>query len=369
MASEVVDLINSPGIIRDFPVHRLTKNAFSDGKNAKFTEDGAQPTAGDRAVLSETNLVPNWIAAFPPITNPNWIYGTDSELWVIDGDEHTEITRTSSNYNGIATERWNSCFLNGVGLFNNTIDIPQVWTEFDRTVPLIDLPNWDATRRCKSLRSFKNFLIALDMTDSGVRRPYRIVWSHPAAPGEYPISWDTEDPTKDSREIDLAETGDHLVDSLPLGNLNIVYKETSTWGMQYIGAPFYFRFYNILPTQGLLVRDCVVAMPKGHVVCTQDDIILHEGVAQQSVSILDTKIRKWLFSSIDPDNFRNCFMFADNFKDEVWFCFPEVGNIYATKAIIWDWSSNSLGIRDLNNVPFIAVGPVGDSLVQDVEWG
>lgn len=369
MTMKGIDVLESPGIVRDRPPHRMKDSAFSDGSNVKFGQDGAEALAGDLATFSAAAITPLWIGTFPPITNPKWVYADLAQVFALEGTTHTEITRVSGVYSGLAQERWQSAVLNGVGILNNTVDLPQAWTDFSPTTPLVDLPNWTATRRAKSIRAYKNFLVALNMTDSGVERPYRVLWSDSAAPGTLPGSWDSTDPATDSREFDLAETSDHLVDSLPLGDVNIIYKEDSTWGMGYIGPPFYFRFWKILSKQGLLHRDCAASTPVGHIVVTQNDVILHNGQMENSVSVINSSMRKWLFQNIDPNNFRNCFLFPNVRNNEVWFCFPEVGETYATQALIWNWQEKSIGVRNLSPTPFVSVGPIGESTLEDLEWG
>jgi len=370
MAIKTIDVLDSPGIVKDLPAHRLKDGAFTDGGNVAFGAEGAGVLSGDLTTFSAAPITPLWISAFPPLSLPIWAYGDLANVYAYDGSSHTDITRTASNYSGLASERWQATVFNGVGILNNAINVPQAWTDFQPTTPLVDLANWDSNRRAKVIRSFKNFLVALNMTDSGTRRPYRILWSDSADAGTLPGSWDSTDPATDSREFDLAQTPDHLVDCLPIGGINIIYKETSTWAMQYVGPPHYFSFdTKIFSKHGLLARDCVVATPIGHIVVTQNDIIIHTGQVEQQQSIVNRALRKWIFSSIDPDSYYNSFTFADTRRNEFWFCFPEVGETYATKAIIWNWEEQTLGIRDMSPTPFISVGPVGESTLEDPEWG
>ena len=368
METKTFEVIESPGIIRDFPAHKLVEAAFTDGQNFHFPVEGAESLSGNKETFSEASITPLWLWPFPPLVAPKWVYADLNQVFVVDGTTHTEITRVSGNYSALASERWSACVFNGVGILNNGQDLPQAWSDFDPTTKLIDLTNWDATRRAKVIRPFKNFLVALNLTDSGVERPYRILWSDSAVPGTLPGSWDSTDPATDSREFDLAQTSDHLVDCLPMGEINIIYKEASTWGMSAIGPPYYFRFWEILSKTGLLHRDCVAATPIGHIVVTIDDIILHNGQPEQSKSIIDSKLRKWLFSSIDPTNFKNSFAFADVKNNEFHFCFPEIDQIYATKDVTWNWKKNSFGIKDLSPTPFMTVGPIGESQIDDLIW-
>ena len=369
MPLATIEVMESPGLVRDVPNQKLVEGAFTEVKNFRFNEQGAETILGDRSVLTEASFNPVWLQPFPPRTNPVWVYMSLTEAWTVDGSTHTEITRTvGGDYAAVAGERWHSDVLAGYAFFNNTVDVPQSWEAFDSSNALVNLANWDANRKCKSLRSFKNFLIALYMTDSGVERPYRVLWSNPAAPGTLPTSWDSSDPAQDANEIDLADTSDYLVDSLTLGDIHVIYKEASTWGMRFVGAPFIFQFWQILAHRGLLHRDCAVQYPGGHVVATQDDIIVHSGQLESAESIVNRRLRRWLFSAIDTTNFKNSFMFADSAKNEAWFCFPETGSTYANVALIWNWRQNSIGFRDLTPTPFAAVGPIGDELVEDLAW-
>lgn len=363
-----VEMFDTPGLVQDVPEQHLVESAVTDAKNFRFNQRGAQTMPGDQTLFTPASVTPLWLSPFPPITDPVWVYATLTELWTIEGTTHLEITRAAGDYSGTAGERWNSCVLAGHAFFNNTVDVPQSWAGFDPTTPAQDLANWTSTRRCKSLRSFKNFLVALNMKDSGVERPYRVVWSSPAQPGAVPPSWDTADPAQAANEFDLSETSDHLVDQRVLGDINIIYKEATTWGMSYIGPPYWFRFWNILPDRGLLWRDCVGVFSGGHILATQDDIVVHTGQFESDQSIIDRKLRNWIFRAIDQTNYRASFMLTYPAKNEAWFCFPEAGATYASIAIIWNWKTNSIGVRDLPEAPFIAMGPVGDTLVTDLIW-
>lgn len=372
MPTKTIEIFNGPGLVADLPLQHLSGNAVSSSKNMRFNEWGAEACASDRRLFTPPKVTPVvWTAAFPPIENPVWVYATLEYLYTVQGSTHISIVRSTGEgayYSGVASERWNSCALAGYAIFNNTIDLPQSWAGFNPAVRCSNLANWDITRRAKVIRSFKNFLVALNLTDSGVRRPYRILWSSPAKPGLLPPSWDSSDPAQAANEIDLSETSDKLVDCLRLSDINVVYKESSTWGMSYIGPPYYFNFWEILANRGLLHRDCCANYPGGHVVATQDDIIKHNGQKGSDESVIDKRLRKWIFSALDQNFYYNSFMFSYPARTEVWFCFPESGATYATIAVIWNWTTNSLSVRDLDSIPFINMGPVGISVTEDLAW-
>ena len=54
-------------------------------------------------------------------------------------------------------------------------------------------------------------------------------------------------------------------------------------------------------------------------------------------------MRRYLFNQISTANYRNCFMFTNPFKDEVWFCYPENGFTNPNKALIWNYREGEKG--------------------------
>lgn len=355
------------GIVRDQQEYDAPPEAFTYGQNVRFGEKGAISAPAYRSTLAEAPIMPKWLMQFPPQANPRWVHADNTSVYVLEGSLHSPITRLSGPYNGNDEERWNAALLNGIGVLNNTFDIPQLWTNFNSATRLFDLPNWPTTWRAKFIRPFKNFLIAGNMKDGVQEFPFRVNTSHPAEPGTYPIGWDPEDETLDTAEFDVAETPGHLVDGLSLGELFMLYKEDGTWALQYIGAPDFFRKWQILDS-GLLARDCVAAFPGGHCVLTQDDLIVHQGSAGTTQSLVQGRLRDWLFASIDETNFRNCFMTVHRQAKEIWLCFPQPGSIYANMALIWNWKSGGIGFMDLPDTPFGASGAT-ESVAESETWG
>jgi len=319
-------------------------------------------------VFKPASFEPRWIKPFPPLSNPLWVYGGDSEVHVWDGLLHTDLTRVSGPYTGGPQNRWQGEVFNGVGIFNNGVDIPQMWPGMGVQTKLQDLANWPTDLRARWVRPFGFFLVAGWMIESNVDRPYRVRWSHPAAPGTIPASWALADPTKDSGEIDLAETPDYVVDGLALGDLFMVYKERTVWGMQYVGGSQIFNFWQVLFERGLLWSDCVQAFPGGHFAVGQDDIYVHNGQRGSDKSVVQDRIKKWIFNQIDSDSFYNCFTLVNRSENEIWFCFPESGETFATIALVWNWTTGAWGFRDLPGIPFASAGVVAEETEGDT-WG
>lgn len=350
------------GVIRDQTPHDIPIEAFTDAKNVRFTPSGAERFTGSTQVLGNLlgGTTQRWIHYFPDRSQPTWIYASTTKVWCVASESsHAEITRTTGGaYTGIPSERWMGNGYNGRLLLNNAVDAPQDWPLFDTSgaTKLRNLPNWMAGYSAKTIRPFKGFLVAGNLFDGTTRFPYRIRWSDLAEPGTVPGNWDLGNPASFGGERDLADTPDVIVDQLVMGDVNIIYKENSTWGMQFYGGQDIFKTWRFLDDQGLLARDCAVQYPSGHVVLTANDVGVHNGQRGSFTSILEGKLRKWLFKQIDQTNFFNCFLTKNEPLKEIWICIPESGSEYATLAIVWNYASGGVGFRELRTVPFADPG-------------
>jgi hypothetical protein len=347
------------GLVTDPFEEDIPPNGWSNVMNARFSEKGASSILGHTLVLDDAPalaITPLWVQYFPADTGPRWVYADNNDVRVYEDGSHTEITRVSGPYN--ATERWQGAVFNGLGILNSAGDAPQLWAPIDDATKLVDLTNWPASYLCRFIKPFKNFLIAGHIYDGSTSHPFRVMWSHPADPGTVPTSWDVTDATKDAGHFDLGKTSDPVVDGRQLGDLFIVYRENSVYALQITGTSQVFRNYDLEIGGGILWKDCVQPYPKGHVVATQDDLYVHNGIRGQSESTLSQRVRKWIRANRDTDNYKNSFLVTNRPEKEIWYCFPEIGHTYASVAVMWNWESGAVGLRALSEVPFASAGPV-----------
>ena len=227
------------------------------------------------------------------------------------------------------------------------------------------LPNWPAGLTAKSLRAYKNSLIAIGINRSGVDLPHTVLWSDFADPGAVPTSWDITDLTKAAGEFPLAEDPSPIVDQLTLGDTNIVYKEQSMWAMTPTGDNQIFRFQRLPGDVGALVRGGIANTPLGHVVLTPGDVVLHSG--QGARSIVSGVMRRWIFNQVDSPNRLRTFVVTNPPANEVWICFTSVGEEFATTAAVWNWQDQTWAIRQLPGITYGASGQIDYSIIST--WG
>lgn len=361
---EIADL-GSVGLIRDQEGHILPPEALTYARNVRCLPDGIERIGGQEATFGTPSVAPHF--AMPIVTSASifWLYVSLTKGYVYDGTSHTNITRQTAaadvDYTASNTRDWNGCLLGGVPILNNGSDDPQYWSALSAGTKLAKLANWPASTKAAVIRAFGPHLIALNVTEGSTNYPHMVRWSHPADPGTVPTSWDYTDETVDAGRTELPDAyAGIIMDGLPLRGNFYIYKENSIWRMRHVGGLFIFDFDTFLESSGILAPRCVTMTADGaqHVVATQDDIIVHNGNAYQS--ILPNRYKRYLFNTMDPVNYINSFIYTNPFRDEIVFCWPESGQTHPNRALIWSYKLGQIGVLTEADVNYrnAATGPV-----------
>lgn len=377
----VIENLGQYGIIGDVQPYKLPDNAFSDGKNVRPYEQAIEKFEGhiDAFADQEVGRIavdPYWITSIVQGNDAYWVYAGANEVYATDGVSQSRLTRSSGSYSMDTTKGWTGGVMGGVVFLNNGIDTPQQWVSpANLSTQLTDLSNWPTDAKCQSLRSFKQFMIAMDYTNgSGTNFPRLFKWSSSASFNSVPSTWDETDATQDAGEYELADTPGRIIDGSELRDAFMIYKEDSVWGAQFIGPPFIFRFYKISESTGALNRRCMTEFPNGHFVFGVNDCYVNDG--QNLTSVLDQRNRREVFDNIGGGNFSKCFVTPFFIRSEMWACYPVDGATWPNRAMVWNWRTNSIGFRDLPNVAFIhqgvaptvAVGGSSPSWIGGTSW-
>lgn len=349
--------VGGVGINKDLPSHYLPPEAWSDGKNMRFQDRVATKMKGYQDTFGTPTVVPGFLMNLPTAASSFWIYCSLTKAYVYEAGVHTNITRQSGgvdvNYTPATYRAWNGGVLGGIPILNNGADIPQYWSAISAATKLANLTNWPSTLRARVVRPFGPFLVALNINDNSVLYPHMVWWSHPADPGSVPSSWDYADAAYDAGRKELTDSNSGaILDGLMLRNYFIIYKENSTHYMRFVGGQEIMANDILFPESGILATRCVALVNKGsqHFVVTQDDVIAHKGQADTIESLLDQRVRKYLFNDIDTTNYVNSFCFDNPGQREAIFAYPEVGATYPTKALVWNYQYNTIQFRSFEGV-------------------
>lgn len=336
--------VGAVGLVQDLPAHTILPEAWTLLSNMRCFDGKLSKLAGHQEVFASPSQAPRFIM---PVVNPAqvwWLYASASKLWVWDGTAHTDMSRSVGGaYSSASPYQYNGTILGGIPIINNGLDVPQYWAAYATGTKFANLSNWTSTHRCKAIKAFGPFLVAVNITKSGATSPHMVKWSHPADPGALPISWDHTDQALDAGEVELPDSNTGML--LNCGTLRgqmFLYKEQAIWRMRLIGGQGIFSFEPFVESAGMISPRGFAYTPDGlkHVVMTSDDVVVHDGQSMQS--ILTNRVRRELFDKrLDRNNVNKCFLFTNPKYREVWICYPEAtGTDEVSRALIWNQESN-----------------------------
>ena len=353
MPNVIVPALGQFGLIADQPPQEVPVNGWTDCLNVRFRGGCLERVAGHRQVFTTPSVTPMFVYPYQSLGKRYWVHCSASAVYVDDGTTRTDITGPALT--GTTADRWTGCVLNGILVLNNGVDSPMYWNG-DTGTNLAVLPGWTAGWTARSIVAFKFFLVAIGFNDGTTDYPHLLKWSTEAEPGSVPTSWDNTDPTKLAEERDIAETTDTVVDGLVLGDGLLIYKEQSIYAARFVGGTYVFETRRVPGGDGMLTKGCACVTPRGHLVLGNGDLMLVDGINEPQ-SIVADRLRDWLFrTQIDTTQYSKCFVVANPSLNEAWVCYPATGQEYCTRALIWNWESNTFGLRELPNVNHASSG-------------
>lgn len=350
------------GYAADTPTAELAEDFWGGViQNVVFRNGFARRVGGSRAVYG------TWPGSILHLLNARI---DTTNYWL--GFENNAITaRETSNSNDVTPAagltqvdnpwQYSSILLNGVPAFTNGLDAPHYWAG-DVGTPFVELPDWPAGTTAKSIAAFKYHIFALDIDEPGGHFEGKVLWSDAAEPGTVPASW-TPAAANEAGSTELADTPGPALIAVPLRGSLPIYKRTGTYVADYIeGQTYVFR--PLFSSSGALTRRAVCDVNGEHLVVTDGDIILTDGVNRRSIG--EARFREHLFANIDTTNYENLFVHYNRAKGEVLIAFPTSGNQFCTQALVYDVARDSFGVRDLDNVTCAAVGVINDDATSEI---
>jgi hypothetical protein len=336
--------VASVGVIRDSPPHEIPPEAWTLAENVRFEDDSIVQLLGYTQVFGTPGVAPYFAQFVSAPGQPWWLYAGLNKIYAYNGVTHSDITRTTdgATYNVTGAQQLQGTNIGGIPIINNGVDVPQFWGAFSSATHMANLTNWPSTLRCAVIRAFGPYMLAMNLTDTGVLKPYDVRWSHPADPGSVPPTWDITDPTHNAGQVSLSDVDSgQIVDGLSLQGKFYVYKENSCWRFRNVGGQFIFDEDPFLETTGLLAPRCVAITGDGqrHFFVGQDNLYTHDG--NSAKPLLDKRTRRYLFNSVDIGNYASSFVFVNPTRREGWFCYPQLGNQLPTRALIVNYDTLS----------------------------
>lgn len=341
------------GIITDANPYDLPPNALSQGNNLSFHNGSISRSPLFKGILETSASAPAFTFAFRVSGELDRIGIVDEngEVYTYLGGVETDVTPVGFTP-VVSTEPHTFCSLGNIGYLNRVTDVPMYITPSATTFTA--LANWPATYTCKALRSFKSYLVALNINKGSSAYPTMVKWSDITVTNSIPTSWDETDPTKSAGEIPLDELTSPLLDGLGLRDAFICYAEDQVHLMEYTADQSVFRFRKLFDGKGIINTNCVVEVDGKHFVFGKNDIYVHDGVSSQS--IIAGKNKDFVFNNLNQRLSDSFFVVHNIALNEIMFCYVS-GDEYAgymetslpNRAAVYNPTNGTWAFRDLPN--------------------
>jgi hypothetical protein len=316
--------LGGTGIITDIPPYDLPPNALSAGVNIRF--ENGKITRGPvyRELLDlPSDFSPEYVFAIPPVTEGQdaiiTVGSLGQKIYSYTGGT-TTIDVTPDEPHIVNTEYpWSHTFLGSVAYLNQKDGVPLMRRQSD--LKFVPLTAWPENYRCASLRSYKDFLIAMGVAQVGNEYPTMVKWSDFATFGSPPSSWAIDDTTNSAGENIVNEMRSPIIDGLTLRDNFIIYCQSEVWVMSYVAGNFMFSFRRLFDRAGIINQNCVVQVDGLHYVFDRNDIYVNDGTTKRS--ICEGMVRDFIFSGgIAQDKRHLCFATHDPRLSEIYFAYP-----------------------------------------------
>jgi hypothetical protein len=350
--------LGAVGVITDQDPFTLPINAFTRAKNVRFDQGTVHRSPGFREVVDF------YMSGMDAGTTPRDVFSTYNpggfdQIYMIDTTfdvyeySNGSISKVLNTTLSASETSVTGSQLANVTYLNRVDAAPYHRKPADSL--FTTLPNWDAGWRAGSLRSFGDFLIALNLTESGTEYPTRVRFSDIALANNPPSSWDATDTTKSAGFNDLVQMTTPIIDGATLGNNFLIYSSDQVWSMDFVGGTFIFNFRKRFDDAGVISQNCILEVNGKHYVFDNDDIYVTDGLSKQSIA--DGRVRDYIFAGLDNSNKDMCFVQYDPTRDDVYFCYNSdddmavfTGQSGCNRAAVYNIPSNTWSFADLPNV-------------------
>lgn len=360
--------LGSQGIITDVNPHDLPPNAFSDGANVVF-RDGAvirapvfknlASVAGGSSYLSDTQE-DDIAGVFNYNTSTGGaiigVVGNDNRVYTYDNGVEADLTPAGANTT-VSDGIYTSCEIAGFVILNRPTSEPFIFEPVTHTTfKKMSDGDWPSTDRAVAMRSYKDFILALNVTSSGTKYGTMVKWSDAVQyKTDYTtgITWTPATSNLAGSNI-LTDFRTDIIDGVPLGNAFIIYSTTESAIMDFTGAQSIFSFRNFYQGDGVINVNCVASTGKEHFVFGDTDIYMHNGITVTQLA--RGKVKDRIYSTLIRDKQDKCFVHYDQVNDLVYFCYPSaetdvgfVDTVYCNRAAVFDLQSQTWTFVDLPN--------------------
>lgn len=362
------------GLNTDLAPWDLPEGFLTDVLNVRITGNTLRAFGGylTEQILPD-GVEPGFLMAVPTSGANYWLIAAQNSVWAYDGSAFTDISNPEGYAAITSPDDWVGCYLGAIPIINHRLSPPEYWSPQSPGQPMQDLPwspgvTWrDEGNLCRVMRSYKNFLIAMDLQEGAVEQPYALRWSDVADTNGLPPTWDETDPTNLSGKTSLGGDGGRIIDGLTLRDTFVIYRERGITIMDFVGGQFVFNFRHLSTGVGILSPDCIVEAEGIHYILADGDLYAFDGNSLKS--LINNRLRSRLLGRVNIDNFPKSYVAHNQAVKEVWFCLPEDDATYPNIAYVYNYEDGTFSLRELPECSHIAYGPKSTPLQSWDSWG
>lgn len=369
-AKVIVDKIGSGGLNTDMPQWALPPSFITDGRNFRVKDNKIISTYGQTAVTSNTygatagTISPS--GAANEGSYPDFLIGHTNGIVKFKSSGAASLMTAATNTDA---KSWTWARLGPMIIANHPTAGCWYWYPGKTTdssgfgrLPFKTGTNWATNNKFgKIIRSHKNFLFMLNLTESSVPMPDSYRWSHPADANAIPVTWDETDAAFIAGLAALGAKSRNIIDGKSLKENFIIYSEDSINNLYLSGDGFIWNRSEVTSATGLHRSECIAELNGIHYLLCKDDFAICDGSA--ITSIANGVILRHFLANVDATAYRDyAFVAVNNQEREVWFCVPVAGDTNGCSlAYIYDTDDGSWTVRDIK--------PSGGGVIRHATWG
>ncbi|WP_417436426.1 hypothetical protein [Idiomarina abyssalis] len=361
MATLRVDAVGGAGFVPDVEPWQLPASAWTFLQDVSVSENSLREPLWLTETIADSDAVPA-----DPFLNVFlhqsqgvfwYILCTARKVYVSRGRELIDITPAGKVFRATLQDRWQASSLNGFLILNNTWDEPHYWaleaepgSEAPLLAPLSSYPGespWTEGQSCEFIVGFNNSLFAGNLKNSSGTFPFLVAFSDFAEPGTLPQKWAAA-PDNSAGRRDLAEGQDAIVGALPYKDVLFVRKRNSVYMFKFTGGQFVYQRVVQTDQVSLINRHCMVNTDRFQIAVGDNDIMVTQGQAHESV--VHNKTKRWFFDNLNKARLDQVFCLHFSLENEIWILAPQGEAELVNVALIWNYVNNTFTTRSCRNV-------------------
>ena len=394
MASLPVRRLGDAGVITDVNPYDLPANAYSDANNVIFDDGKVLRAPAFKKLFDQIAVTPvgwssqsgtyansayTWSGALAAsqVTTPRnvasyrhpsngpvvIVTNQDGNVFDYAGGTLSVLTPSAVNTGSSYNTPWTHTEISGLSVLNRNNSTPYIRDTVSGTIySLMTVGDWPSSTYAVSMRSFKDFLIAMNVTEGGTQNNSKVKWTDPIqyrASLSTGVVW-TSSSSNSAGDNVLGQAKSPIQDGMAVGNVFVIYTQTEAFLMEFTGSSLVFSFRELFSDDGVIGLNCIATAGQTQYVFGNKDIYITNGATKQSIA--DGKVRRKIYKELDTSKTDRCFVHHDTALDLIYFSYVTrdseagyAGSTYANRAAVYNTKNQTWSFMDLPNIVGAAI--------------